>query len=321
MEGGVLRPAVSKAQQAHTVGEVIENYLEDCRRRGLRPSTLVSYEGTFRHLRAALGEKPIDAVTVEMLATWSAGRKGKSKQPLTPRSAIKEIENVRGLFRFAMDREWASKNPAARLKAPKTPKHPATLPFTPTEVRKILTAVETFGPKHQRAKVVPRIRALVLLLLHTGLRISDAANLTRSRIDWKQRYLTLRQEKTGEPVRIPLSPKLIEVLDVLPERLFSQGPGRDSTLKGSLHRSLDRLGEIAGVHVHPHRFRDTFAVQLLSEGADIRTVQLLLGHDSVKTTEKHYAHFVKEHQAILDAAVAKLDFTSGTQPIALPAAG
>jgi integrase len=59
---------------------------------------------------------------------------------------------------------------------------------------------------------------------------------------------------------------------------------------------------------HPHRFRDTFSVRLLEKGEQLRTVQLLLGHSSIKTTEKHYAPWVESFQATLDAATAKLDF-------------
>jgi site-specific recombinase XerD len=53
---------------------------------------------------------------------------------------------------------------------------------------------------------------------------------------------------------------------------------------------------------HPHRFRDTFSVGLLEKGEDLRTVLLLLGHKSIKTTERHYAPYVRSFQAILDAA-------------------
>lgn len=94
-----------------------------------------------------------------------------------------------------------------------------------------------------------------------------------------------------------------------PNYFFWTGNGDLITCCKNLRRTIQRLGTIAEVHAHPHRFRDSFAVELLSQGADIRTVQKLLGHDSVRTTEKHYAHFVLAHQKILDSAAAKLDFS------------
>jgi hypothetical protein len=68
---------------------------------------------------------------------------------------------------------------------------------------------------------------------------------------------------------------------------------------------LERAGIKNG---HPHRFRDTFAVTLLENGVELRTVQLLLGHTSIKTTEAHYAPFVKSTQRLLDSALATLHF-------------
>lgn len=65
---------------------------------------------------------------------------------------------------------------------------------------------------------------------------------------------------------------------------------------------------MAKVKGHPHRFRDTFSVSLLEKGENLHTVQLLLGHTSIKTTEKHYAPFVESFQRVLDAATSKLGF-------------
>jgi integrase/recombinase XerD len=71
---------------------------------------------------------------------------------------------------------------------------------------------------------------------------------------------------------------------------------------------------VAGIeNGHPHRFRDTFAVELLKKGASLHTVQLLLGHTSIRTTEKHYAPFVLEFQKVIDAATAKLSFAARTK--------
>lgn len=89
---------------------------------------------------------------------------------------------------------------------------------------------------------------------------------------------------------------------------FCNGESKLATAVGNARRSISRAMAVAGVKGHPHRFRDTFSVSLLEKGEDLRTVQLLLGHTSIKTTEKHYAPFVRSFQRILDAATAKLDF-------------
>ncbi|HPT27295.1 MAG TPA: tyrosine-type recombinase/integrase [Bryobacteraceae bacterium] len=306
MEFGEVRPL--KTGQGKTVSDTIEAFITDAERRELRASTIISYRRTFHHLSVTFTDTPVAGVTLEALEEWARTRKGKTDEPLTPRTAAKEIEHVRALFRFALDHGWIARNPADKLRKPKTPRTPGTLPFTSAELRKLFQAVETFGPKHQRKDTVPRIRALVLVLLHSGLRISDVARLTRNSIDWRTGHVSVIQTKTGIPVRVKLSAEVLEALDKLPDSMFRQGDGNPKTIERTLQRSLHRLGANAGVHVHPHRFRDTFAVELLTVGADIRTVQLLLGHDSLRTTEKHYAHFVPEHQGRLDAATAGLKF-------------
>jgi len=78
---------------------------------------------------------------------------------------------------------------------------------------------------------------------------------------------------------------------------------------GSARRTIACVLKLADVvDGHPHRFRDTFSVTLLQNGTDLRTVQLLLGHTSIKTTEKHYAPFVASMQKTLDDAVSTLHF-------------
>ena len=96
----------------------------------------------------------------------------------------------------------------------------------------------------------------------------------------------------------------------------ASGESKLSTAIGNARKTIARVFAVAGIKGHPHRFRDTFSVSLLGKGEELRTVQLLLGHTSIKTTEKHYAPFVQSFQRILDAATAKLDFGTriGTRP-------
>lgn len=164
-----------------------------------------------------------------------------------------------------------------------------------------------------------RARALVLTLLYTGLRISDICRLKRSALNVKTRYVVLRTMKSGDKtqVRVRVPQECVDALMKLPPigkspYFFWSGDG-ELPVSG-LAQTLKRLGKLANVEdVHPHRFRDTFATELLSGGADIRAVQLLLGHMSVETTEEFYAHFINRHQELLDRATDALSYDSGRE--------
>ena len=83
---------------------------------------------------------------------------------------------------------------------------------------------------------------------------------------------------------------------------FWTGVGSKETLEGNWRRTFRRLCNIAGVHNgHPHRFRDTLAVELLLDGVPIERVSVLLGHSSVKITERHYAPWVQARQVQLES--------------------
>lgn len=277
-----------------TVASAIKVYLEDAKRRKLRPSTMRSYERTFEALSDAFGKQSTEDLTVDALRQYQEAR------PVMPRTQRKEIEHLRAFCAFCVERGWLTANPAKKLKPPRA-ESPGTLPFTAAEIDKLLTACDT-----QRA------RALLLTLLYSGLRISDVADLKRAALH-ASGHLTLRTTKTNVPVKVLLHEDARQALAKLPSYrdptyFFRSGVGGLRAAAGSLQRTVARIGKRAGVHAHPHRFRDTFAVELLTEGADIRTVQMLLGHESVRTTEKHYAHFVAAHQALLDSAAARLNF-------------
>ena len=154
----------------------------------------------------------------------------------------------------------------------------------------------------------PELRALVLLLRWSGLRITDGLTLDRSRIDADGR-LYLYQSKTGTPVRTPLPPTVIAALKALPTisaTKFFLRDGEDPFNLGDQYRwQLELAVQRSGItkRVQFHMLRDMFAVQLLLAGVPLDQVSLLLGHKSIKTTEKHYAPFVKARQDQLDSSV------------------
>lgn len=308
IEQGVALPGPGPS-----VAKAVAAYLDDCRARNLTNSTRVRYKTTLDAFCAYFDDGPLSRVNLERLGAFR-----QSRGETAGASAAKELQTIRSFLRFCVDREWIAGNPGAKLRAPVIDAQP-TLPFSQPEIAAILAACSQIDNPNPRE--IPRARlramALVLLLLYSGFRISDAVKLHRSALDFATGKLLIRMMKTRTPLYTRIPADAVAALKALPvESVYFLWSGKSklSTAVGSARRTIDCLMKLAGIEDgHPHRFRDTFSVSLLNNGADIRTVQLLLGHTSIRTTEKHYAPFVASSQKRLDEAVATLHF-SGNLP-------
>ncbi len=183
------------------------------------------------------------------------------------------------------------------------------MPFEQEEMIRILAAVEGYkdGFPGRGAENARRLRALVLVLRYTGMRISDAVGLSAERIDGCR--LFLYTQKTGVAVKTVLPEFVLRALEATPRTsdsyFFWDGVSNLETIVGSWRKRLARVFEIAKVaDAHPHRFRDTFAVELLVAGVPIERVSVLLGHQSVRVTERHYSPWVRSRQEQLEADLA-----------------
>lgn len=220
-------------------------------------------------------------------------------------SGSKKLERLRAFGRFLVDQGWWQENLALKLKRPAVA-DPPTMPYTHEEVLSLLTACEQFTDWHGQPgrENARRLRAFVLFLRYSALRIGDAASCPVDRLQGNR--LFLYTQKTGVPVFLPLPQFVVDALDSCPRKSerywFWTGKGSKATLTGNWRRAFRRLCEIAGVrNGHPHRFRDTLAVELLLQGVPMERVSILLGHSSLKVTEKHYAPWVHARQAQLEA--------------------
>jgi integrase/recombinase XerD len=151
---------------------------------------------------------------------------------------------------------------------------------------------------------------------HTGLAIRDALTLRRDELVFdkpkKLHRVTTSRQKTGVHVSVPIpadvANELLEVLNGNPEYVFWSGNGLQESIAKNFQKHLKKVFEEAGLytgdHMVSHRLRDTFAVNLLQKGVPLlEEVSKLLGHESIKTTEKSYAKWVKGRQDRLHSLV------------------
>jgi integrase/recombinase XerD len=281
-----------------TVKEACDKFAADAEARNLREPTLYKYRLLFRQLQDFVAVHGLPCIT-DFDIDWVRRFRGSWKNKNI--SARKKLEAFRTFFRFVHESGWIPTNPASHLKPPKITE-PPTAPFTREEVASILNACDIYPDK---ANAV-RLRALVFLLRYSGLRIRDAITLSRNRI--QDDKLFLYTAKTGTAVYCPLPPFVVKALDAIPAStyFFWTGLSKPKSAVGDWQRSLKRLLILAGVpDGHAHRFRDTFSVELLLAGVPIERVAILLGHQSVRITEKHYAPWVRARQEQLEADVRR----------------
>jgi integrase/recombinase XerD len=184
------------------------------------------------------------------------------------------------------------------------------LPLTREEMIRILAACDAYGDGYGRTGQdnARRLRALVLLLRYSGLRIGDAVSLPRERI--ANGRLFLYTAKTGTPVWCPLPDVVTQSLEAVrgtsEKYFFWTGESKLKSAVGDWQRSLGKLFRLAKVpNGHAHRFRHTFAVELLLASVPIERVSILLGHSSTQITEKHYTAWVRARQEQLEADVRR----------------
>ena len=211
-------------------------------------------------------------------------------------SSLKKLERLRGVCKFWKRSGWMAKNFAKGIARPRVTA-PPTLPFTREEVADLLGAVGRLGGSDLSRR---RMYALIMLMRYSGLRIGDAVRLHHSKLNGN--LLRLYTQKTGTHVEVPLPPFVISKLQELPLEngfFFVSGSGTAATGAGNYRRAFRRLRELAGLpDAHPHRFRDTFAVEALQDGVAIDRVAVFLGHRSIRITERHYAPWVKSRQEL-----------------------
>jgi integrase/recombinase XerD len=290
-----------------TVRDAVQKFLEDAEARHLKPGSIrrlrTIFNGQLLPFAESRGLIYLSQISVDELQQFRATLRNSAN------TSQKKLESLKAFFRFCCESKWIAENPGNFVKAPKVTQRP-TMPFSEDEMKRIIAACDRYPNCHGNydPQYGPKLKAFVLLLRHSGLRIGDALMLERKRL--KRDRLFLYTQKTGTPVYAPLPPELVAALNFCPNRnpeyFFWTGESKPTTAAGNQRKYLDRLFKIAGVRGgKPHRFRDTFAVELLLADVPLERASILLGHSSIKVTEKYYSPWVKSRQDQLEADVRK----------------
>lgn len=313
LSGEDLKPA-----KMPTVKEAVGIFLADAEARGLAPATLQKLRGIFQVQLLGFAEESgitfLREFNPRNLTEW---RQTWKKEKELARK--KKFERVIGFFWYCVRQGWLRENPTATM-GRVIAKHVPTDYFTADEYKRILDATYRLGEYAERSwapeKRGIRIRALTELMRWSGLRIRDAVTLESGRL--VENKLMLYQAKTGTPVFVPLPPQVADLLRSIPAGLkpnpnyfFWSGNGLPKTFVANWQRAYRRLFKVADLRkpdvtpkrCHCHMFRDTFAVEMLLAGVPIDQVSILLGHASVRVTEKHYSPWVRARQDQLEKSV------------------
>lgn len=244
--------------------------------RGCSPHTLRAYRGDLEALAGCIAPRSLATVEVADLRRWLA------VGPRAPASIQRRIATARSFFRWALREKLVERSPAERIRPPR--------------VARPLPRVLEVDEATRLAEDPPsaRHRAIFEVAYGAGLRVSELVSLDVTDVELDTGLVRVRRGKGGKDRIVPLGADAVAaVRTMLAERLvpadalFLGKSNRRLSVRSAydiVHREADRLG--IG-DVHPHAMRHSFATHLLANGADIRSIQEMLGHASLSTTQRY----------------------------------
>ncbi len=294
--------------QTISFSSAIDGYFLAARARQLSPCTLADYSNTFRKFSAYLGNDP------EVARLSSKDIEGFILQQTTvsKKTILNYLIGLSAFFHWASDEKLVKENIVSHVQKPK-PEKPVITELTESDIKALLAVLErstsyTRPGKMESSHRLPnafRNRAIILLLLDTGMRASEICSLKISGIDVRNSRLKIFGKGNKERI-LPFSARTGQALwrylatrkdDRVNDPLFKTSFGHAMD-RDQLRRLLAKMGRRANVaDVHPHRFRHTFAINYLRNGGDGFTLQMMLGHSTMEMVST-YLHIA---QADLDS--------------------
>jgi len=273
-----------------TLSVAVTKYFVAKRAQRLSEHTLSDYNNTFRKFSSFLGKDPrVDKITSTSIAQFLANMNGVSKK-----TTLNYHTGLSSLWNYLVKLGYVKQH-VVRLVDPPRPEDKLIVPFDRQEIVDLLA-------KTENTKAAVRNRAIILLLLDTGIRASELCSLRVKDIDLEKRKIRAFGKGSKErsiPFHISTQKALEIYFDIRKLKGYNK---RNEPVFMTYYRIPSQLDRIDLLHVlgkigeraevascHPHRFRHTFAIQFLRNGGNIYTLQALLGHTTLDMVKRYLA--------------------------------
>ena len=289
------------------ISELILDYIEHLEVEGGRSAkTAENYRLYLERFVEFSNDTTVDKITSEMIRKyrlWLNRYKNDNESELATITQSYHLIALRGFLTYLSKRDIASLSPE-KIELPKISRRQVTF-LHYDEVVRMLDVIPLTTEQGLRD------RTIIELLFSSGLRVSELVNLNRDHVNTRRREFMVRGKGQkdrpifiGESAAARVEDYLAARLDNLPPLFLSYSRNNNATTTGdyrrltarSVQRIINQYAKLAGItkHVSPHTMRHSFATDLLMNGADLRSVQSMLGHSNISTTQV-YTHVTDEH--------------------------
>lgn len=279
-----------------------KDYLDYLRlERGLSDNSIANYALDIGKLSEWLADNNITVTPIAISEETLQQFIYSIAKEVNPRSQSRIISGLRGFFTYLVFEDLRKDNPMELIESPKIGrKLPDTL--STSEIDQLIAAIDLSKPQGERN------RAILETLYGCGLRVSELINMKISDLFFEEGFIKVTGK--GDKQRfVPIGDNTIRYIELYRKEVRVHGPvkpGSADTLflnrrgnkltRAMIFTIVKQLAEKAGIQktISPHTFRHSFATHLLENGADLRAIQQMLGHESITTTEV-YTHIDKRH--------------------------
>lgn len=287
--------------------ELIERFIDALwQERGLSQNTLMAYQTDLKLFSTWLGRQNISLIDLQV-AELQRFLKYRHQQGISPRSVSRTLSSLRSFYRFCLRENLCLEDPTALLESPKLGR---SLPKSLSEVEvEALLIAPDIG-----TNLGLRDRAMLELLYATGLRVSELVNLSLQMLNLKMGVVRTIGKGRKERL-VPMGEDAMEWLEQYLENArpeILKGLGQTEAVfvtrrgaamtRQTFWYAVKRYAKVSGINsaISPHTLRHAFATHLLNHGADLRVVQMLLGHSNISTTQI-YTHIAQTRLQALHA--------------------